>query len=143
MTDAPAVHDPKSAFAEALGMTVTRWEEGLVRLEAPIQGWYLNRSGVVHGGIASAMVDMACGFAGIYAPPGTPDRHALTLSLTVQFTGQASHGHLVAEGRVKHQGRRVYFTESTLWAVGTPATPLEEGRMLAFASGTFRLRAGS
>jgi uncharacterized protein (TIGR00369 family) len=143
MADEPRVHDPKSAFADALGMKVTCWQEGFVRLEAPIQGWYLNRSGVVHGGIASAMVDMACGFAGIYAPPGAPDRHALTLSLTVQFTGQASRGHLVAEGRIKHAGRRVYFTESTLWAVPTPETQSERGEMLAFASGTFRLRGGN
>ncbi len=143
MADAPGVHDPKSAFADALGMKVTRWEDGFVRLEAPIQGWYLNRSGVVHGGIASAMVDMACGFAGIYAPPGTPDKHALTLSLTVQFTGQASAGHLVAEGRIKRRGRRVYFTEATLWAVPTLETPAEHGEMLAFGSGTFRLRGGS
>jgi uncharacterized protein (TIGR00369 family) len=143
MPDEPRLHDPKSAFADALGMRVTRWEDGFVRLEAPIQGWYLNRSGVVHGGIASAMVDMACGFAGIYAPPGTPDRHALTLSLTVQFTGQASAGHLVAEGRVKSRGRRVYFTEATLWAVPTLATRAEDGEMLAFGSGTFRLRGGS
>ena len=143
MPDEPRLHDPKSAFADALGMRVTRWEDGFVRLEAPIQGWYLNRSGVVHGGIASAMVDMACGFAGIYAPPGTPDKHALTLSLTVQFTGQASVGHLVAEGRIKRRGRRVYFTEATLWAVPTLETPAEHGEMLAFGSGTFRLRGGS
>jgi uncharacterized protein (TIGR00369 family) len=143
MAETGRVHDPKSAFADALGMKVTRWEDGFVRLEAPIQGWYLNRSGVVHGGIASAMVDMACGFAGIYAPAGTPDRHALTLSLTVQFTGQASAGHLVAEGRMKHRGRRVYFTEATLWAVATPETPTAAGEMLAFGSGTFRLRGGS
>ncbi len=145
MTDPPTpapVHDPKSAFADALGMRVTCWEDGFVRLEAPIQGWYLNRSGVVHGGIASAMIDMACGFPGIWSPTGAPDRHALTLSLTVQFTGQAHAGHLVAEGRVKHRGRRVYFTEATLWAVPTPATPIEEGDMLAYGSGTFRLRAG-
>lgn len=143
MTERAGLHDPKSAFADALGMKVTRWEDGFVRLEAPIQGWYLNRSGVVHGGIASAMVDMACGFAGIYAPPGTPDKHALTLSLTVQFTGQASRGHLVADGRVKSRGRRVYFTQATLWAVPTPDVPAEEGAMLAFGSGTFRLRGGS
>jgi len=139
----PAVHDPKSAFADALGVRVTRWQEDFVRLEAPVQDWYLNRSRVVHGGIASALVDMACGFAGLYTPPGAPEKHALTLSLTVQFTGQADRGHLVAEGRVKHRGRRVFFTEASLWAVATPRTPLDEGPLLAFGSGTFRLRSGS
>lgn len=127
--------DNPSAFASAMGVEIEAWEEGHVRLHAPIRPWHLNRSGVVHGGIASAMIDMACGFAGLWVPAGTPPKHALTLSLTVQFTGQAEEGLMVCEGRVKNHGRRVYFTEATLWVEG--------GVMLAFGSGTFRLRTRS
>lgn len=123
-----------SAFASAMGVTVRTWDEGHVLLDAPICPWHLNRSGIVHGGIASAMIDMACGFAGLWVPPGAPPKHALTLSLTVQFTGQARAGLMRCEGRVKTRGKRVYFTEATLWVDG--------GDMLAFGSGTFRLRSG-
>ncbi len=129
------VDENPSAFAQAMGVEVVTWEEGFVRIEAPIEPWHLNRSGVVHGGIAAAMIDMACGFAGLYVPPGAPQKHSLTLSLTVQFTGQAKEGCMVSEGRVKSHGRRVYFTEATLRVDG--------GQMLAFGSGTFRLRSGS
>ncbi len=124
--------DNPSAFAEAMGVDVTEWVEDFVRLQAPVRDWQLNRSRIVHGGVAAAMVDMACGFAGLYTPPDAPQKHALTLSLTVQFTGQARAGRLVAEGRVKTRGRRIFFSEATLW--------IEGGDMLAFGSGTFRLR---
>lgn len=124
-----------SAFATAMGAQVREWDADHVLLHAPIQPWHLNRSGIVHGGIASAMIDMACGFAGLWVPPGAPPKHSLTLSLTVQFTGQAREGMMVCEGRVKNRGRRVYFTEATLRVDG------EE--MLAFGSGTFRLRSGN
>ncbi|TVQ30710.1 MAG: PaaI family thioesterase [Geminicoccaceae bacterium] len=127
--------DAPSAFAKAMGLEIAHWEPGLVRLEAPIAPWHLNRTSVIHGGIAAAMIDMACGFAGIYSPPGDPPRHALTLSLTVNFTGQTSTGRLVAEGRVKKAGRRVYFTEATLED--------DKGQMLAFGTGVFRYRTGS
>jgi len=130
-----SLDEEPSAFAAAMGVHVVEWEDGLVRLEAPVQPWHMNRSQIVHGGIAAAMIDMACGFAGLYTPPGAPKKHALTLSLTVQFTGQAKAGLMIAEGRVKNRGRRVYFTEATLWVEG--------GDMLAFGSGTFRLRSGS
>ncbi len=130
-----SLDEEPSAFAAAMGVHVVAWEDGLVRLEAPVRPWQMNRSQIVHGGIAAAMIDMACGFAGLYTPPGAPKKHALTLSLTVQFTGQAKAGLMIAEGRVKNRGRRVYFTEATLW--------VEDGDMLAFGSGTFRLRSGS
>ena len=124
-----------SAFAAAMGLEITAWEEGFVRLEAPIAPWHLNRTSVIHGGIAAAMIDMACGFAGIYSPPGAPPRHALTLSLTVNFTGQTNDGRMIAEGRVKSSGRRIYFTEAVLTD--------DAGQMLAFGTGVFRYRTGS
>ncbi len=124
-----------SAFAAAMGLEITAWEKGFVRLEAPIAPWHLNRTSVIHGGIAAAMIDMACGFAGIYSPPGAPPRHALTLSLTVNFTGQTNDGRMIAEGRVKSSGRRIYFTEAVLTD--------DAGQMLAFGTGVFRYRTGS
>lgn len=129
-----SLDEEPSALASAMGVHLTEWRDGFVRLEAPVQPWQMNRSHIVHGGIAAAMIDMGCGFAGLYTPPGAPKKHALTLSLTVQFTGQASAGLMVCEGRIKTRGRRVFFTEATLWVDG--------GDMLAFGSGTFRLRSG-
>ncbi len=121
-----------SAFAAAMGLEITAWEQGFVRLEAPVADWHLNRTSIVHGGIAAAMIDMACGFAGIYSPPEAPPRQALTLSLTVNFTGQTSAGRLIAEGRLRSAGRRIYFTEATLAD--------DSGQMLAFGTGVFRYR---
>jgi uncharacterized protein (TIGR00369 family) len=136
MTDEREVLDPgPSAFAKALGVEILDWQPGFIRMQAPVSPWHLNRTSVVHGGIAAAMLDMACGFAGIHTPPGEPLRQAVTLSLTVNFTGQTSHGMMIAEGRVKRAGRRIYFTEATLVDDG--------GQMLAFATGVFRYRGGS
>ena len=126
------VDDRPSAFAAAMGITVTSWAPGAVRLEAPVAPWHLNRTEILHGGVAAAMLDMACGFAGLFVAPGAPTRQAVTLSLTVNFTGTTRQGRLVAEGRVKSAGRRVYFSEATLAD--------DDGSLIAFATGVFRYR---
>lgn len=126
------VDDRPSAFAAAMGIEVAAWEPGFVRLTAPVAPWHLNRTEILHGGVAAAMLDMACGFAGLFVAPNVPTRHAVTLSLTVNFTGTTRQGQLVAEGRVRSQGRRVYFSEATLAD--------DTGIEIAFATGVFRYR---
>lgn len=126
------VDDRPSAFAEAMGIRVVAWGPGTVRLEAPVAPWHLNRTEILHGGVAAAMLDMACGFAGLFVAPGVPTRQAVTLALTVNYTGTTRQGRLVAEVRVKLTGRKVYFSEADLLA--------DDGSLIAFATGVFRYR---
>jgi uncharacterized protein (TIGR00369 family) len=52
---------------------------------------HANTRGVVHGGVPSARMDMACGMAVAYQP-SSGGRGAVTLSLTVNYVRPATIG---------------------------------------------------
>ena len=93
--------------------------------------WAIGRASP-HGGVHATLLDSAMGFAGCYT--GDPDRqqNALTLSLTVNYVGQAQGSRLIAEGRRIGGGRKTYFAEGRLTD--------DLGNLVATASGTFRYR---
>lgn len=119
-------------FQRLLGYEVTAWSENFARVELPLADRLMNRQGLPHGGVHATLMDTAMGYAGCYT--GNPDRRklALTLSLTVNYLGQATGDRMIAEARVTGGGRRTYFAEASL-VDGT-------GAMIATASGVFRYR---
>ena len=76
------------AFGQMLGFRVTEWRDGFVRMEMDIRPEHLNRSGVLHGGIVSALLDTACGYAGTWCRKKGNVRWAVTVNLTTNFTGR-------------------------------------------------------
>jgi len=124
--------EKRSAFQTHIGFEVTGWEVDVARVEAPIAPFMSNRQGIPHGGVHATLLDSAMGFAGCYT--GDPDRqqNALTLSLTVNYVGQAQGNRLIAEGRRIGGGRKTYFAEGRLTD--------DLGNLVATASGTFRYR---
>jgi len=72
------------------------------------------------------------GFAGCFT--GDPDKHqmALTLSMTVNYLGQAQGTRLIAEGHVSGGGRKTYFAKAEVTD--------DMGNLLATATGVFRYR---
>ncbi|MFU1478272.1 PaaI family thioesterase [Roseovarius sp. C7] len=131
MSDQPNL-EKRSAFQSHIGFEVTDWQEDFARVEAPIAPFMGNRQGIPHGGVHATLLDSAMGFAGCYT--GDPDRqqNALTLSLTINYVGQAKGTRLIAEGRRIGGGRKTYFAESRLTD--------DLGNLVATASGTFRYR---
>lgn len=122
------------AFGRLLGIEVDFWCDGEARLLLPVRSEFLNRSGVLHGGVLTTLIDSAGGYAGTYcAKPGNV-RRAFTLAMTTQFTGQASSGTIRAEARRRGGGRRIYFADVEVFA--------EDGASIAFGSGTYRYRSG-
>lgn len=115
-----------------LGFRLVAWSEGFARVELPLTGVLMNRQGLPHGGIHATLMDTAMGYAGCFT--GDPDRRqmALTLSLTVNYLGQARGDVLAAEAQVTGGGRTTYFANGRL----TDGT----GVLIATATGTFRLR---
>ncbi|RFA31374.1 hypothetical protein CAI21_01785 [Alkalilimnicola ehrlichii] len=118
-----------------LGFRVAEWEENRAVIEMPITDGHLNRSGIVHGGMITTLLDTALGHAGIYCPYPGRVRKCITLSLTTSFTGQASGGILRAVGVRRAGGRRVYAASGEVLD--------GEGNIIAIGEGTFRLRSGS
>ena len=123
---------PAGAFGAFLGLEVTQWREGFARLELDLRPEYLNRSEMPHGGVIATLMDNTLSRCGNYREPPEVPPMVLTLSLTINFTGQAQTRRLVCEARRKGGGRRVYFAEAEVFT--------EDGQSLAFGSATMRVR---
>jgi uncharacterized protein (TIGR00369 family) len=80
----------------------------------------------------ATLLDTAMGFAGCYT--GDPERAqmALTLSLTVNYLGQARGALLIADARRTGGGKSTYFAEATVRD--------ETGALIATGTGVFRYR---
>lgn len=82
----------ENGFFNHLGFRLVTWEEDLAVLEFEIEPYHLNRALVLHGGVLTSIIDIACGFAGCFSLDPNRVRKTVTLSLTTSFTGQASFG---------------------------------------------------
>jgi uncharacterized protein (TIGR00369 family) len=126
---------PFSPFQEHLGYRIVEWREGHAVVELQTTAAHLNRGGVVHGAIMTALVDVATGFAGTYPAESGKRRVGVTLSLTTSFVAQAMPGTLRAVGRVKGGGRRIFIASVEIFD--------GEGRLVAIGEATYRYRSGS
>lgn len=127
--------DEARHFHDVLGYRQLEWEDGRAVLALELQPYHLNISGVVHGGVLTTLLDIACAQAGLYCPYPGRIRKGITLSLTTTFTGQASGGTLRVIGTLRSRGRRIFSSSGEVLDDG--------GRLLAMGEGTFRIRSGS
>ena len=120
-------------FWRHLGVEVEDAAPGRVRLRVPIRDELCNAAGApVHGGVLSALVDMAVGGAlATLHEAAEGGVGQTTLDLNVSFMGSATRGAVVAEGRILKRGRTIAFGEATV----TDA----EGRLLAAGRATYMI----
>ena len=135
MSDPRLDGQPFSPFQDYLGYRLVEWREGHAVVELETSAAHLNRGGVVHGAIMTALVDVATGFAGTYPTEPGKRRVGVTLSLTTSFVAQAMPGKLRAVGRVKGGGRRIF--------IATVEVLDGEGKLVAIGEATYRYRSGS
>src|SRR5215510_3733791 len=107
-------------FWRHLDVQVDEAGDGWVKLRVPVRDPLRNAAGApVHGGVLSALVDMAVGGA-----LSTTNENAAggvgqtTLDLNVSFLAAASDGEIRAEGRLLRRGRSIAFGAGKLVAVG-------------------------
>jgi uncharacterized protein (TIGR00369 family) len=89
--------------------------EGKVRLRVPARDELRNAPGApMHGGVFSALVDMAVGGAlSTMHEASAGGVGQTTLDLNVSFMG-AGTGDVIAEGRILRRGRTIAFGEATI-----------------------------
>jgi uncharacterized protein (TIGR00369 family) len=116
-------------FLHSLGATIESWEDDRVVIRMALQPHHLNRQGALQGGVVSALLDAACGYAGIN-PEMVERANSVTISLAINFIGSVKSGDVLAVGTVTGRGRKIYFSHAE---VRTP-----EGRVLASAQGSFK-----
>lgn len=116
-------------FLHSLGATIESWGDGRVAIRMALQPSHLNRQGALQGGVVCALLDAACGYAGI-DPDSTEQNHSVTISLAINFIGSIKSGEVLATGSVTGRGRKIYFSRAEVTA--------PDGRVLASAQGSFK-----
>jgi len=106
----------QSAFVDLIGAQVEEWQEGYVRMGLRVDERHLNPNGVMHGGIATSIMDEVTGAViasvrGMDAMWAAP--HA-TVEMSVSFMAGVWPGDdLVFEARATRVGKTVAFSEVT------------------------------
>ena len=121
----------RGGFADLVGYELAAWEPDLASIALTVDVRHLNRSGVMHGGVLTTLIDTACGYCGCYSAPGEPGRRAFTLSLTSSFIGAAQAGQrLTATARRSGGGKSIFFAECQVVD--------EAGRLVGSGQGSFK-----
>jgi uncharacterized protein (TIGR00369 family) len=127
----PVTGERFRGFNAHLGFRMAEWRTDYCRVEVPVKEHLLNRSGVIHGGVLSTILDAALGYAGIYpVEEGSGPRRAVTLTLTTTFVGQTKGGTLTCTAERRGGGKSVFMA--------TGEVRDDKGNLLAIGEGTFR-----
>jgi uncharacterized protein (TIGR00369 family) len=123
--------DRQPGMATTLGMNIVAAEDGRVALKAPPGAHLANTNGVVQGGFAASLLDMACGYAVISKLDAGRTCSTLELKVAYHRPVLLTVGHVIAEGTVVNLGSRIGYAEARLTD--------DSGRLCASASSTLML----
>lgn len=103
-------------FSKALSMSLDEIGEGRAVISMPYNEALIGdpRSGVIHGGAVSALMD-TCGGAAVMSHPDGPIATA-TIDLRIDYMRSAEPGQTIrTEARCYHVARSVAFVRATAW----------------------------
>lgn len=125
----------RNRFWNHLGVEVVEARQGWVRLRVPVRDELCNAAGApLHGGVYSALVDMAVGGAlGTMSGAAAGGVDQTTLDLNVSFLSGTREGAVFAEGQILRRGRTIVVGEARI----TDA----DGRLLAVGRATYMILA--
>lgn len=110
--------DPQlSPFASRIGMRLVEAGEGMVRISLQLEEKHTNPNGVMHGGVATTLMDEALSllissFRGVAATAETPH---VPVDMSMSFiAGPRIGDEIVAEARALKVGRLVAFGETEI-----------------------------
>jgi|TARA_B100000809_G_C14962380_1_gene467881 uncharacterized protein (TIGR00369 family) len=99
---------------QTLGAVVSKVQPGEVEIEMPYRADLTQQHGFIHGGIVTAIVDSACGYAAFSL--SAPDTTVLTVEYKVNFVAPAKGERLVARGEVVRPGATVTVCKGNVLA---------------------------
>ena len=98
-----------------IGARLTKVAAGDVEIEVPFREGLGQQHGFMHGGIVSAIVDSAGGYAALSLTP--PGSEVLTVEFKINFVAPAKGERIVARGRVTKPGRTLTVCAGDVFAV--------------------------
>ena len=90
---------------QTLGAVMGKVMPGEVEIEMPYRADLAQQHGFIHGGIVTAIIDSACGYAAFSL--SAPDTEVLTVEYKVNFVAPAKGQRLLARGEVIRPGATV------------------------------------
>lgn len=88
---------------KTIGASLVKVFPGEVEIEMPFRDDFAQQHGFLHGGIITAIVDTACGYAALTLMP--PGAAVLTVEYKVNFVSPAKGERMIARGHVTKPGR--------------------------------------
>ena len=88
-----------------LGAVLGKVAPGEVEVEMPYRADLTQQHGFIHGGIVTAIIDSACGYAALSL--SAPDTAVLTVEYKVNFVAPARGERLLALGQVVRSGATI------------------------------------
>ena len=101
-----------SPFGRWWGFRVEEVGSGTARLHLPFQTGFERPGGVLQGGCAMTLADVAFWIAGMTVTG--EELSALTLQMSSSFLGPALLGDLRSEARILRAGRRILYGEASV-----------------------------
>lgn len=118
-------------YSSALAMELEDLEDGVATISMPYDAKLVGdpRTGVIHGGAVSALMDTCCG-AAVMSHPSHPGSTA-TIDIRIEYLRAAKPGQkITARAECYHVTRSVAFVRAT-------ARDEEDGSPVATATGSF------
>lgn len=123
---------PASGYAKLIGYKLRDRALSYAELELTVEPQHLNRLDVPHGGVLATLIDTATGIAVALSKGPDSIVPAVTISLSMQFLGQAKLGDvLIAKGRHIGGGRTIGYA--------TAEVTTQDGKPVARGDATFRI----
>lgn len=104
--------------------------DGSARCWLDIGPQHLNRHEVLHGGIATALMDNACGAVGSLTVDDTGTAPFLTVTMTTQFVASVGSGRVTATAHLTGGGRSLKYINATLTD--------DTGKLIATTTGVYK-----
>ena len=99
---------------QTLGAVMNRVVPGEVEIEMPYRADLTQQHGFIHGGIITAIVDSACGYAAFSL--SAPETAVLTVEYKVNFVAPAKGDRLLARGEVVRPGGTITVCKGDVMA---------------------------
>jgi uncharacterized protein (TIGR00369 family) len=105
----------RQSLMKTFGAEISQAAPGEIHIEFGRADHLLQQAGFLHAGVATAIVDSACGYAAISLQP--LDRDVLTIEFKTNFLRPAAGGRFMAHGKVIKPGKQVLVCEGEVWEV--------------------------